>query len=701
MNHRIVVAVLLCAGLNAAGAESADPRPNVLLIAIDDLNDWVGCLGGHPQTKTPNIDALAGRGTLFTNAHCQAPICGPSRASLLSGRYPHSTGVYQQPDKKGLSEDRELFRGHLLPEYFAQHGYETLAVGKITHGYPHDVAFQRYGGGLGGSGPKPGDKTVRFQYSPDLSIPFTGTQTDWGPFPDVDEKMPDHKAADWAVEQLGRKHATPFFLAVGFVRPHVPFYVPQKWFDQFPLKDVQIPVIPDDDLDDVPEIGRQLHELPRYPQLDWLRRSDNEQLKRCVQAYLACTAFVDHQVGRVLDALAARSDADNTVVVLFSDHGYHLGEKHRVSKHGLWEESTRVPLVVCRPGETKGQASGKPVGLIDLYPTLLELTGLPERPANEGQSLVPLLENPEAEWRFATSTTYGRMNHSLRSEDYRFIRYENGSEELYDHAADPDEWTNLATSPKHRAIVHEFRAALPGVDSPHHTSTRTSPVNAWFKDVFVRHRVGEDSETLPPLFDGTTFDNWMTLDGKPVTQGWEVVDGAIRLNREKKRAGHIVTRHEYGDFDLSFDWKIAARGNSGLKYRVRRYGKKTLGCEYQIIDDGKTGKSLGRGSTASLYALFEPDPEIHLNPVGEFNSSRIIVRGDHIEHWLNGRLVVSATVGSPEWDERVGSSKFSSETTFGRNRLGRIMLTDHGSEVWYRNLEIRRPASSDSVTDTD
>lgn len=691
----MVYAVAVLAGVEA---RSADPRPNVLFIAIDDLNDWVGCLGEHPQARTPNIDALAARSTLFTNAHCQAPICGPSRAALLSGRYPFSTGVYEQPDKKGLPGDREQFRGHMLPEYFARHGYKTLAVGKITHGYPHNVLFEQYGGG-GSFGPKPSNEKVRFQYEPDWSLPFTGTQTDWGPFPDVDEKMPDHQSAEWAIERLGQTHDKPFFMGVGFMRPHVPFYVPQKWFDMFPLEDIQLPEIPDDDLKDISETARLIHEMPRYPQLKWLRENDNDQLRRCVQAYLACTTFVDHQVGRVVKALDARDDADNTVIVLFSDHGYHLGEKGRVSKHSLWEESSRVPLIVRRPGQEASSTCAKPVGLIDLYPTLLELCGLKPRPENEGRSLVPLLENPDAEWRFAVSTTYGRMNHALRSETHRFIRYEDGSEELYDHQTDPHEWTNLANRQELQDILHQFRAALPTTDALHHPSTRTSPTNAWFRDSFKRHRVEEDAQTLPPLLAGETLDNWMTLDGKPVTQGWEVVDGAIHLNRGKKRAGHIVTRHEYGDFELSFEWKIAERGNSGLKYRVRKYGRKTLGCEYQIYDDGKTGGALGRGSTGSLYALYEPASEMQLNAPGEFNSSRIIVRGNHIEHWMNGLKVVSAEVGSPEWDRRLASSKFAPNPEFSRNRFGRIMLTDHGAEVWYRNIRIQRPEAVEFSTE--
>jgi arylsulfatase A-like enzyme len=698
MRNRIATLVLcltfLVAGTASKVACSAE-RPNVLFIAIDDLNDWVGCLHAHPNAKTPNIDALARRGTLFTNAHCQAPICGPSRASLLSGKYPHSTGAYQQPGKSGLQKDSVNFKGHLLPEYFSQHGYGTYGGGKITHGYPMQDAFQEYGGGFGGSGPKPGDKTVRFNYSPDLTIPFTGTQTDWAAFPDVDSKMPDYKAASWAEGVLWQKHEKPFFLAVGFVRPHVPFYVPQKWFDLFPLDEVVLPEIAAEDFDDIPEMSQQLHELPRYPQLDWLQENDNEQLRKCVQAYLACTAFVDHQVGRVLTALEESSAADNTVIVLFSDHGYHLGEKHRVSKHSLWEESARVPMIIVRPGEdrssqSKPSACAKPVGLIDLYPTLLELCDLPARDANEGSSLARLLDDPDADWRFSTITTYGRANHSIRSERYRFTRYEDGSEELYDHQDDPHGFTNLASSAEHQQIVWQHRAELPANDAHYHASTNTGPVNAWFEEAFVRNRVKQNSTELPSLFDGKTLDNWMTLDGKPVTKGWEVLDGAIHLNKEKARSGHIVTRDEYGDFDLSFEWKIAERGNSGLKYRVRQYGKKTLGLEYQILDDPKfqNGQPSGKGSTGSLYALYEPNEKKALKPAGEFNFTRIVVHGNYLAHWLNGELIASTVVGDEEWDKRVADSKFSSADGFTRNRFGRIMLTDHGAEVWYRSISI-------------
>ena len=488
-----VVSVLLQLYKPLGQAEESATNPNVLFIAIDDLNDWVSCLGGHPQARTPNIDHLAKRGTLFVNAHCQGPICGPSRASLLSGFYPHTTGVYQQPAGKAMEQDRNFFHDQMLSQIFAERGYRTLAVGKITHGYSAKLAFDEYGGKFAGSGPKPSGGR-RFNYHlPD--VPWTGTQTDWGAFPERDNDLSDHKSADWAMERLAADSLEPFFLALGFIRPHVPFYVPQKWFDLFPLEDVQLPPIRDDDLHDVPEISRLIHELPKYPRLDFLQRNGNAQFRKCVQAYLACVAFVDHQVGRVLDALDKGPHADNTVVVLFSDHGYHLGEKDRVSKHSLWEESVRIPLIVV-PARSQGGRFGKrgqrcsrPVGLIDIYPTLLEMCSLPERKRNEGDSLVPLLRNPSEGWRFATLTTYARGNHSLRSERYRYLRFEDGSEELYDHANDPNEWINLVAHPEYMALLRRFRSELPEREAEYHSAVRSGAVNAWFAKHLSRNGV--------------------------------------------------------------------------------------------------------------------------------------------------------------------------------------------------------------------
>jgi arylsulfatase A-like enzyme len=472
-------------------ALSVRAKTNALLIAIDDLNDWVGCMAGHPQALTPNIDRLAKRGMLFANAHCQGPICGPSRASLLSGYYLHRTGLYQQPGGKAMEKDEKFFHGRMMPQFFSAHGYVTWGVGKISHGYSDKKLFDVYGGKFAGSGPKP-PNGKRFNYFlPD--VPWTGTQTDWGAYPDRDEEMPDHQVADWAVEHLARKSDKPFFLGVGFIRPHVPFYVPQKWFDLFPLQEIKLPPVRMDDLSDVPETSRRMHELPKYPRLKFLRKNDDDQFRKCVRAYLACIAFVDHQVGRVIDALDEGPHAKDTTVILFSDHGYHIGEKDRVSKHSLWEESTRVPLVVVPAASRtadfgkKGRTCFKPVGLIDLYPTMLEMCGLPENKKNEGMSLVPLLREPSREWRFAVLTTYARKNHALRSEWYRYLRLEDGTEEFYDHRNDPNEWTNLAGKKRHTGEINKFRAALPKTDAPYHPSVRSAPINAWFKEHLSRN----------------------------------------------------------------------------------------------------------------------------------------------------------------------------------------------------------------------
>lgn len=486
----IRMALFLCFATTLFGPATADvaadeSRPNVLMIVVDDLNDWVGCLGGHSQAMTPNIDRLAKTGVLFENAHCQGPICGPSRASILSGFYPHTTGVYLQPTGNLLEDDKKHFNGQLLPEYFSSHGYETFAVGKVTHGYRHETAFDHYGGKFDGSGPKPANEK-RFNYFlPD--VPFTGTQTDWGPFPDRDEKMPDYRSAAWAAEVLGQTHERPFFLAVGFNRPHVPWYVPEKWFAPFPLDEIELPSISNDDLDDVPEIGVKIHELPKYPSLEFLQADKNEQYRKCVQAYLACNYFVDHQIGKVLNSLEQSDYAENTLVILFSDHGYHLGEKARVSKHSLWEESTRVPFVILPPRNSElrdkvaGRTSSKPVELVDIYPTLNEMCGLPANESNEGRSLVELMEDPSMDWRFAALTTYARRNHSLRTERYRYIRYEDGSEELYDHEFDPEEWENIAGDPEQAELIFRFRLELPRRNAKYHASTKKKSINEWFQ----------------------------------------------------------------------------------------------------------------------------------------------------------------------------------------------------------------------------
>lgn len=492
--------LLLTSALSAAAAGvpaqtpsvRVDPpsRPNVLFIAIDDLNDYVGCLEGHPNAQTPHIDGLAARGTLFTNAHCQAPICGPSRASLMTGLRPSTSGIYGQiSDRRIRAASAATAQAVFLPDYLETYGYRTAGCGKIYHNGDRAETFDEFGHGTN-FGPKP---AKRFHYDPDwFADRHGGTQTDWGAYPDRDEKMPDHQTADWIIEWLqnaaDEPDATPFFLAAGFVRPHVPWYAPQPWFDRHPLPGIATPPYTSDDWDDLPPISRAVNVAPMMPAMDWVL--DGGHWPAILQAYLACTTFTDHQVGRILQALEASPFADRTIVVLWSDHGYHVGEKGRFAKQSLWECSSHVPLIIAGPGLPRGQKCDRPVQLLDLYPTLLALLELPANSRNEGHSLLPLLENPHAEWPHAAVTTYGPNNHAVQTERYRYIRYADGAEEFYDHRNDPNEWNNVAAEPSHQAVIDSLKVHLPAVNAP---NARGSSYN--FNDYFRRVLREPDAES--------------------------------------------------------------------------------------------------------------------------------------------------------------------------------------------------------------
>lgn len=436
------------------GKEREHP-PNVLMISVDDLNDWIGAMGGHPNAITPNIDKLASEGVLFTNAHAQAPLCGPSRASILSGQRPSTTGIYGQiRDEHLRSAAPQMDSLKFLPEYFAAHGYKTMGIGKIFHDHAPEGVFHVSAGRNGGFGPKP---DTPFHWDKD------GTSTDWGAYPDTDEKMPDYQSAKWTMERLKEQHDKPFFLALGFFRPHVPLYVPQKWFDKHPIDQVSLPPYLESDLDDIPPIGLAVQEMPVMPTTEWA--IENDQWKNITQAYLASISFVDHYIGEVLAALEKSRYADNTVVILWSDHGYRVGEKGTFAKHCLWQVGTNAPLIIKTPNAEKGVARDASVELLDIYPTLLEVCGLPENPHNEGRSLVPLLHGKTSTWPERSAiTTYGQNNHSAVSRTHRYIRYEDGSEELYDRTIDPEEWNNIAKVAKYDRLKKELASHFPSVN---------------------------------------------------------------------------------------------------------------------------------------------------------------------------------------------------------------------------------------------
>ncbi len=439
--------VLFALGLSAL---SAKPM-NVLFIAIDDLNDWIGVYGGHPQAQTPHLDRLAGRGTTVLNAHCQAPICNPTRVSMISGLLPSKTGVYfLQPGLRGASENADA---ETLFQYFKRQGYYITTRGKIFHGSTINAEQESFDEIIAAPLPKP---------RPKLPLSSSSNRAwDWGPWFEKDEDTQDFQTALWGAERLGElaDQKQPFFMAIGFSNPHVPLYVPQKWFDLYPRDTLQLPEVLASDRDQLSKYAKDLTFGHIAPKHDWVVKS--EEWTPLVQSYLACVSFVDQCIGTVLDGLAQSGAADNTIIVLWSDHGFHLGEKMHWAKRTLWEESTRVPMMIVGPELPAGHQTTKPVGLIDIYPTLIDLCSLPPKTGLDGISLKPLLTATEAEWDRPAITTFGPNNHSLRSERWRYIRYDDGSEELYDHDKDPRERTNLATRPEYRSVIKKLSQWIP------------------------------------------------------------------------------------------------------------------------------------------------------------------------------------------------------------------------------------------------
>ena len=445
----VCATVLVCVDLFAAD------KPNVLFIAVDDLNDWVECLDGHPDASTPNIDRLADRGVLFTNAHCQAPICNPSRTSFMLGKRPSTTGIYlNAPWFRTTDDNKDRVT---VSQYFRQHGYDTRTTGKIFHSSRVDEPS------FAVVGPHPGQRLpIDQQIVTDM--PSKSRLWDFGPQQYPEDQFGDFIDASWAIEQLQKGFTGPFFLAVGFYRPHVPFYAPQRFFDQHPSDQVTLPTVLDDDLDDLPPAAIALTHNPLPPSHQWFVES--KQWKPAVRAYLSCVTFTDAQIGRLLDTLDASPYANNTIIVLLSDHGFHLGEKQRWAKQSLWERSTRVPLIVSVPGGLRKEKCAKPVELLSVYPTLLELCNLPPRDDLDGRSIVPLLKDPTCEWDHPAVTTYKCNNHAVRDEHFRYIRYADGSEELYDHLVDPLEHRNLANDKQYTDVIEKLAAYLPATNHP-------------------------------------------------------------------------------------------------------------------------------------------------------------------------------------------------------------------------------------------
>ncbi|QDT36180.1 sulfatase-like hydrolase/transferase [Stratiformator vulcanicus] len=636
---RLRLLALLAATAMTMNFAAAAEKPNVLFIAVDDLNDWIGCMGGHPQANTPNMDRLAARGTLFTNAHCTAPLCNPSRASVMTGLLPSTNGVHGNQQDWRASEYLEGKAP--MGQYFREHGYWTGAAGKIFHAN-HGGECSAMGGGHGGLRGKnhPESWTARFpshdQQLPALPVPtgqnFNGLDIwhwDWGGIDVPAEKTEDGQDTAWAVEQLKQDRDQPFFLAVGLYKPHGPWYCPTEFFDQQPAEsDIELPPYRENDLSDIPKIatGYARNNGGLHGQV-----TRAGKWKEAVRAYLANIQFVDTMVGQLLDALDSSTQADNTIIVLWSDHGWHLGEKDRWHKSTLWEEATRVPLIVSVPksmDEKRGEKSSRPVSLVDIYPTLIELCDLPKRNDLDGDSLVPLLEDPNAEDDTPAITINSGKHMSIRDEHWRYTRYSDGSEELYDHKSDPNEWDNVVDDPHHQIIKEELIAQLP-------------------KEVRRAKQQG-DHGFGRPIFNGHDLTSWEGGDGL-----WSVEDGAIvgqfPVDKPIKSNTFLIWKgRQPGNFELRLKFRIQGDipvedggwANSGVQYRSQIVGDEDShvlkGYQADIDLDGQyTGILYGEKTGRGILSERTHEGEYPYKP-GEWNDYRISAYGNNFKHVLNG-----------------------------------------------------------------
>ena len=458
---------VLIMGLHSfEGFSQKKSKPNVLFVVFDDLKDWEGILAGHPQAFTPNIDRLAKRGVVFSNAHAAGTMCCPSRVSVMTGLRPTSTGIYKNSDNPlGVYKEKQSINKH-----FKENGYYVAGSGKILHKFHHEEnQWDEFQGR-----PKPAKGFVSNRQNPDKQNikKLENSSLSWGAFDAPDSLTFDARTVEWVSNRIKMEHKEPFFLACGIFRPHIPWFNPKAYFDLHPLAEVKLPKVLENDLKDVPLRGKNIaFSTSNFTKLDDLENDQNNaehenfkkngQWNEAVQAYLASVSYADAQFGKLLDALDNSPYADNTIIVLWSDHGWHLGEKDHWRKATLWEEVTRVPLLISGPGIAKGEECKTAVSLIDIFPSLIDLCSLPEIGALEGKSLVPQLQNPSRKRKQPAISSLTPLYHAIRDNRYRYISYGDKQEELYDHQTDPEEWTNIANNRSSLKIIRRLKKFIP------------------------------------------------------------------------------------------------------------------------------------------------------------------------------------------------------------------------------------------------
>lgn len=451
MTSKLLISFFIFAQLTLLAEENKKNAPmNILLLIADDLNTWTVQEPGRYTDKTiaPNLDKFSKSGLVFKNAYCAAPYCVPSRSSMWSGVSPHKSGVYH--NQTNVAGSKALKSAVSLFKTFKDAGYNTLGYGKISHGWSDDGFYEKIG-------------HKRDPRPPGAPVQSVGKgEQDWGTIHIAESEMNDTQSANRAIAALKQEHEKPFFIVCGTFNPHMAWFVPQKYFDMFPLEGIKVPVLNPNDFDDIPALADNIVSGKRNFTKSVLAAGLH---KAAVQAYLATTAYVDAQHGRVLDALENSKHKDNTIVLFISDHGFHLGEKDNWQKGTLWEEATNSMFMMRVPGMTKaGSLSKSCVSLQDIYPTLLDLCGLKKPSHVDGKSLVPILKDPQTPWE---STAFSYLNDqyaSIRTERFRFTRYKEGQIELYDHTKDPHEWKNEANNPEYSEIIKQLAAKLPAIE---------------------------------------------------------------------------------------------------------------------------------------------------------------------------------------------------------------------------------------------
>ena len=459
----IAINLLLCSCKN----EPKQPL-NVIMISVDDMNDWVSSLNDYQMVRTPNLTRMAEMGTLFTNAFCAAPLCNPSRTAIMTGMSPARTGIVNNArNKSGVWKMRwpDL---NTMPLWFKKNGYTVVGGGKVYHEtvpelfnpshqwdefFPLEIEKYKQ---------KPHVEKLGItdrEWFSDMPNHPNGSW-DWGPFFCDDFDMGDGKTTKWAMDFLKKKQDKPFFLSLGLFHPHLPFYAPKKYFDAIPLDSVKLPKAPNWDMNDLPEGAKKYMRAGNDSGFKMVIESG--ELKNAIRAYLASIAYVDALVGYFLDALEKSDHANNTILVFWSDHGYQFGEKERMAKRSLWNRSTRVLFTVSAPGVTKPKTvSEQPVSLLDIFPTLLELCNLtqPEQKL-DGISLIPQLNNPNQKRRPAV-VTQEIGNDAVNDERWTYIQYKDGGEELYDRKTDKNEWHNLINKDEYKEVIERLKKWTP------------------------------------------------------------------------------------------------------------------------------------------------------------------------------------------------------------------------------------------------